>query len=485
MTKDSENLRRGIDLLLEYLESPANKNTPHSPFEFEELHSQVSLTINEAGLPFTELLEQLKRILALAPRTNGDRFWNQLYGPLDKTALIAELLANATNCSMYTFKSSGIFTAIEQEVLRYLLDLTGFSNGYGIFTPGGSLSNMTAILLARQAQLSIYKHQILGSLCIYCSEDAHFSIDRAAIILGFNRSLLRKIPSNSKGKLETERLRDAIQEDQGRGLIPCVCVATAGTTVRGSFDNIREISNICKDSTIWLHVDGAYGGAAIFSSSRTNLLDGIELADSFSWDAHKIGGVALTCSVFMTSHQNLLKETLDVQADYLFQLHQDHNAGRYSLQCGRRNDALKLWTLLKHYGEDGLRKHIDHLFHLVGFAASIIRDHPCCELAEEPPFLNLCFSIQKIDSTQFAKFLDQRGTLKLGFGMIEGKAYLRLPIVNFHLREADIQAFFRLLFKEAAQFKEHHLRFKTSDSFSKLPRDSGNTSVSGIANRDQ
>ena len=170
----------------------------------------------------------------------------------------------------------------------------------------------------------------------------------------------------------SEHLEELIAEDISNNFEPFFVNATAGTTVLGAFDDITAMSKVCKKHTLWLHVDGAYCGSVIFSKNHKHFVNGLELSDSFSVNAHKMLGTPLTCSIIVTQHKTQLYQSFSNEADYLYQTAtNDYNLGKTSLQCGRRNDALKIWTLWKSVGTKGLERIVDHQFKI----AQIARDY--------------------------------------------------------------------------------------------------------------
>ncbi len=215
--------------------------------------------------------------------------------------------------------------------------------------------------------------------------------------------------------------------------------ATAGTTVRGAFDPIREIAAVAREHGVWLHVDGALGASLVLCPARRDLVDGLELADSLAWDPHKMMGVPLQCSVLLVARAGALGGSLDETADYLFQAHPDElNPGHRSIQCGRRNDALKLWAAWLRLGDRGWDERIRRQLALARLAADKIAADPAFELVEPPPSINVCFEVRGRDSAEICDWLDREGRLKIGYGSVRGRRVLRLVCVNPDLEAADL-----------------------------------------------
>ena len=418
----------------------------------EELYESLGIAIGDDGLPFEDVVEKLRLILAATPTSASTRFFNQLFGGRDKAATMAELLTPVANSSMYTFKAAGPQILIENEIIRRMLDVVGFDEGEGILTPGGSLSNMTALMLARDAaQDSAHDHGLRQRLIVYTSQESHYSIPKGAAMVGIGRNNVRHVPLDEIGAMDVNALYRMIQEDLDNGHKPAMINATAGTTILGAFDPIDPISDIALAHGIWLHVDGAFGGSILLSKKHRHLLQGIERADSVTWDAHKMLGVPLTCSVILTKRSGPFANSLDEPASYLFQQDEDElNPGKKSLQCGRRNDALKLWAAWQHHGSRGYARRIDKLFDLAAYALNVVESDPQLLLTKKPSSVNVCFEVIDKSSEQICAELDRQARLKVGYGIVDGRKVIRLVCVNPDLEPADLDTFFNEIKSVAA-----------------------------------
>lgn len=407
----------------------------------EDLSRQIDFTLPKEGMSVEEVFALLDAVADATPRTASPRFLNQLFGGWDDAALAGELLSVALNTSMYTYKAAGANAIIERELTRHMARIVGFTEGEGVFAPGGSMSNFTAIILARnEAQPAMRDGGHNGeAMIIYTSDVSHYSITKGAAMAGMGRRNVRRIACDERGRMIPSELRAAIVADLAAGALPTMINATAGTTVLGSFDPIREIATIAKDFGIWLHVDGALGSTMLLSETCRHLLDGIELADSVTWDAHKLMTVPLVCSVILVKRPGLLAKHFNEDAAYLFQSDDEGlNFGTRAMQCGRRNDALKLWALWKRYGDHGLGRRLDHLVALARHAADIIRADQELELVKEPESVNVCFEVRGVDSAELCEELRRRNCLIVGYGDVEGRDVLRIPFVNADLTFAQV-----------------------------------------------
>ncbi|MFG0275709.1 MAG: pyridoxal phosphate-dependent decarboxylase family protein, partial [Phycisphaerales bacterium] len=280
MPKKSEDaVRRAAELALEHIRS--EETTPVRPYRAPDAaYDDLDIAICADGLPFDDVVEKLRRLLAETPTTSSKRFFNQLFAGRDAVATMADMLVAVANISMYTWKVAGPQILVEREVIERLAGYVGFERGEGMFCPGGSLSNMVAMIVARnEAIADAREHGLPGDrLMVYSSAESHYSIMKAAGMVGVGRANVRKIACDREGRMDPAALDRAIRDDLRSGARPVFINATAGTTVEGAFDPIREIAAVAREHGVWLHVDGAYGGAVLLSRKRRHLLDGCELA---------------------------------------------------------------------------------------------------------------------------------------------------------------------------------------------------------------
>lgn len=420
----------------------------------DRLATALELRPGSVGLDLDTVLDRLRAVLAATPSSSSWRFLNQLFGGREPAATAAEMLTAVPNVSMYTFKAAGAQVLVEREVLARMAKAAGLDRGEGCFTPGGSLANLVGMLLARNAADPASRDRGVGGvpMTVYTSVEGHYSIPKNAGILGFGRDRVRRVPVGSDGRMDPAELDCLIRRDLERGFRPAVVVATAGTTVRGAFDPIREAAAVARGHGAWLHVDGALGGSLLLSRRHRALLDGVELADSMSWNPHKMMGVPLQCSVLLVARRGTLAGSLDETADYLFQADVDElNPGHRSVQCGRRNDALKLWAAWLHLGDEGWDARLERQLALARRAAERIDSHPELELLERPPSVNVCFEVRDRSSVEVCDLLDRQGSLKIGHGVVRGRRAIRLVCVNPALGDTDLEAILEEILRAARQ----------------------------------
>lgn len=441
---DSKELaRRSVQALerlaLDFLDGESE--LPRRDVGAEEIAAQLGIALKAEGRPFDEVLDLLKRVLEATPSSSSPRFLNQLFGGREPVATLAEMLVALADTSMYTYKVAGAQVLVEREVLNRMLEVVPFPDGEGTFCPGGSLANLTAMLLARNEALEHVRQ--LGfrgeRLCAYTSSDAHYSISKAAGILGLGRDSVREVPTDANGAMDVVELARLIEDDHQVGCHPFFISATAGTTVLGAIDPIATVSEIAREHGIWLHVDGALGASLLLSKTYRELLDGVADAHSLAWNAHKMMSVPLPCSVLLLRQKGLLSRQLGESANYLFQAdEEDLNPGTRSLQCGRRSDALKLWAAWQFHGDRGLDVRMTRLVDLARYAARIIETDPELELVTRPQTVSVCFRVPGVSSAELCDYLDREGVLKIGHGTVDNESAVRLVCVSQDLDEERI-----------------------------------------------
>lgn len=445
LPRGDERLEQALALAMSLVRAMVQRESrPKDPASTDpqELKRRLSLTLAERGEPAEVVWQRLDAVLAATPSTSGGRFVNQLFGGREPMAVAAELVATVANVSMYTFKAAGAQVLLEDELVRHMARCCGLGEAEGTFTPGGSIANLVALQLARDAQLPDARDHGIGMqrLAVYASAEAHYSIAKACAVLGLGRSALRSVAVDARGRLDAASLRAAIAFDVRNGVLPLAVVATAGTTVRGAFDPIDELAAIAREAGVWLHVDGALGGSFAVSRAHRDLLLGVQRADSVAWNPHKLMGAGLQSSVLLVRRRGALARSLDHRADYLFQTHADEfDPGHRSLQCGRRNDALRLWALWRHLGDEGFAKRVDRLVELARHAAERIGAHPDLELVEAPQSVNVCFRVRGEDPAALCERLYRSGRLSIGHGLVGDSRVIRLPCVDPELGEDGIE----------------------------------------------
>ena len=334
-------------------------------------------------------------------------------------------------------------------------ELAGFSTSKGTLTTGGSNGNMLGLLCARQSMDQ--KSSSLGfdgrNSVVFVSEEAHYSYSIAANVIGIGFMNLIKVRCDEDGRMRPDSLEEEIQRALNSGQRPFAVLATSGTTVRGSFDPLRPLAEISHRHNLWMHVDAAWGGACLFSNQYRSLMDGIELADSFCWDAHKMMGIPLICSAFIVKDGDILRQVCSTgatPAHYLYHGEaEDVDLGRYSLQCGRRNDALKLWLAWREIGDAGWATMVDRFMELATYLELKVESTPELEMASSRMWTNVCFRYvgntdpEKLNSlnVELRHRLLQDGRFMVSKSTIDEQIILRSVISNNQITEQSLDSY--------------------------------------------
>ncbi|KAK3088048.1 hypothetical protein FSP39_013922 [Pinctada imbricata] len=360
--------------LIKYIKGQSSRSSKvvdfHHPHQLQEIMAHC-LDIDDKPRDLEQILSDCKETLKYCVKTGHPRFLNQLSTGIDVVGLAGEWLTAATNTNMFTFEVAPVFTLMEEVLIQKMINYVGWPEGEGMFSPGGAISNLYAVLMARQNRMPSTKLKgvyDLSPMKIFTSEQSHFSIRRAACLLGIGGDNVCYIPCDERGKMIPHQLEKTILETISSGAVPLMVNATCGTTVLGAYDNINDIADLCQRYNIWLHVDGAWGGSALLSRDHRHLLSGIERADSMTWNPHKMMGAPLQCSAFLIKHKDVLAASNEMKADYLFQKDKwydvAYDTGDKSIQCGRHNDVFKLWLMWRAKGDDGFEEQINRSFSL-------------------------------------------------------------------------------------------------------------------------
>lgn len=317
---------------------------------------------------------------------------------------------------------------IEKTTARTFANIFGFNGPHagGVSTQGGSASNTTSVLIARNSLYPETKANGNGNyqFVIFTSAHGHYSLEKAAQLLGIGTNNVKAVPVDAQGRMIPSELERLIQETKDEGRTPLYVNATAGTTVLGSFDPFVEISKICKAHNLWFHVDGSWGGPAIFSSKQKHKLSGVELADSLAVNPHKMMGAPLTCSFLLGPDLNNFHKANTLRAGYLF--HEVDDGGEVwdladlTLQCGRRGDSLKLALSWIYYGRSGFEAQVDHAFDIAAYFADQIAQRTNFVLVSEnpPPCLQVCFYFAKGGKLSDDSDVNTKGTRNIAQALI-------------------------------------------------------------------
>ena len=414
----------------------------------QDVLKKLDISLSENGIDDETFKNSLKEIILNTPKTSSKLFFNQLFGGLNSKSVVGELLAVILNNSMATYKISGPMVEVEKEILRKVASLIDYPKKFGgTFPTGGSMCNFMALIIARDKKIpEIRNNGKQQDLVCYSSKNSHYSMGKNASFAGIGRNNVRYIETNEKGEICSESLQTAIKNDLNNKLIPFFVNATVGTTVMGATDPISEIANICNKDNIWLHIDGAFAGTVIFSKKYKHLVEGIQNSDSFCFNAHKTLGTPLSTSILLTKDKQDLYRSFSNKAEYLYQTDNDeYNLGQTSFECGRRNNALKFWTLWKSVGTNGIGEMVEKNYNLSDIARNYIRNNSDYKLYSYDDSLSVCFNYKDFDAIELCTQLYNNNKLMVGYGEHKGETFVRLVTINRENTQKDILSFFKIL----------------------------------------
>ena len=377
-------------------------------------------------------------------------------------AVVAELAIAATNQSMDSWDQAPAATEVELRLMRWLADLIGLpASASGIMTSGGTASNVLAMTLARSWTGSKSGIDVLRSGLgsesrswrILCSDQAHFSIQRAAAQLGLGRDAVIAVATSSSGAMAIDALDDALDLIGREGLQALAIVATAGTTDLGAIDPLAAIAERAAGAGAWFHVDAAVAGAMLLSARLRDDLAGIELADSVTIDFHKLWWQPFNASALVVRDAERF-DLLRVTSNYLDrgdELEGMVNLVGRSLDTSRRFDAAKVVVTLRTLGRRALVEMIEHLVELARFAGSLVEAHPRLELLASPSGVTCVFGVVGVDGRALREVqqrLLSRGEMVLGRTQIKGRSALKFTFMNPLATSSDVERLVEMVVRE-------------------------------------
>jgi aromatic-L-amino-acid decarboxylase len=409
----------------------------------EVLRAQFLQPPPETGIPADAILARVEReVLPQMMNVCHPRFFAFVPSPSNFVSVMGDALAAGFNVFNGSWLGGSGPAALELAVIDWFRGWCGFPpEAGGLFVSGGSMANLTALVAARHTRI---EDRTAGAV-IYYSDQTHSSIDRALRVIGFLPEQIRRIPSDQEFRLPLAALAGAVQNDREAGLHPFLVIGNAGTTNTGAVDPLREIAEFCKAGNLWLHVDGAYGAAAMISDRGRQLLDGVELADSLSFDPHKWLFQTFECGSVLLRDAALLKATYRFMPEYLADVHRNMaeiNPCDYGIQLTRGFRALKVWMSIQYFGLDAFRAAVDRGFALAEFAEAQLRGMERWEIVT-PAQMGLVSFRRRGAGEEFYHQLHD-AMLRDGYALatstvLNGRTALRLCTINPRTTEEDIK----------------------------------------------
>lgn len=379
--------------------------------------------------------------------------------------ILGEMLSAALNINAMVWRSSPAGTELEEHVTEWLRRMLGLPAGFmGVINDTASMSSLIALAAAREAGLPEAREDgLFGAprARIYASAEAHSSIDKAGITLGFGRSGVRRVEADEAFRMRPDALRAAIEDDLAKGVRPLAVVATVGTTSTTSVDPVDAIADLAEAHGLWLHVDAAYAGAAAMVPELAHHFQGWERADSVVLNPHKWLFTPVDCSILYCRRPEVVRAAFSLTPEYLKtrEFGVGTNLMDYGVALGRRFRALKLWYVLRYFGREGIAERIREHVRLAGVLAGWVDAQDDWVRVAPHPFSTVVFryapaGVSEVDADRLNEELLERvnrsGEAFLSHSKLHGRTVIRLSIGNLKTTEAHLARTWRALQREAA-----------------------------------
>jgi glutamate/tyrosine decarboxylase-like PLP-dependent enzyme len=445
---------RVIDLLIEHFQKLPDKPVTRKGDRLI-LEKQLREPIPAQGTKAMDLLDRLEKdVFSRIMHLDHPRFFAFVPSPGNFISVMADALASGFNVFAGTWLESSGPAQIELVVLDWLRQACGLpETAGGIFVSGGSMANITALAVARHIKL----RGRMDRAVIYGSDQTHSSIERGLRVLGFQADQFQKIACDALFRLDLTALREAVAKDRAAEQIPFCVVANAGTTNTGAIDPLSEIAAFCRKENLWLHIDGAYGAAAVLCEKGKKLLKGLEQADSLTWDPHKWLFQPYEIGCVLVREEHWLRETFHILPEYLADAESKTGEVNFcdrGIQLTRGFRALKLWLSLEVFGKVAFEKALNHGFETAMRTEECIRKLPDWEVTTPAQMAIVTFryapagsdeeEIDRLNHDLVRKMIAD-GFAMLSSTVLRGKTVLRMCTINPRTTEEDIQETVRRL----------------------------------------
>jgi glutamate/tyrosine decarboxylase-like PLP-dependent enzyme len=391
-------------------------------------------------------------------------------------AVLAEAVVAALNPQLASLARSQLASKVEAETVRWIGERVGWRGPFdGTFTSGGNEANFSALALALALK---FPHSIDDGVAsigaqpvVYASSEAHHSLDKSAGLLGLGRRALRRIAVNSRAQMDPAELERAILRDLAAGHKPFCVIATVGTTNSGAVDDLSAIADVCARHDLWLHVDGAYGAALIFSNLPDHrvIVRGLERADSLTIDPHKWLAMPFAAGVVLTSHPELLQPTFSVPTPYMPKTKTAPalvDNFKVSAQWSRRMNSLKLWLTLRVHGRQAYEELITRQLELARGFAQWVRQSGDYELALDPQLTIVNFRLKlpavsedELSAAHSAVIdaVTDDGERWISQTLVNGRSVLRMMIISYLTEQRHVDALKQSLKVAARKLQAAHV----------------------------
>jgi aromatic-L-amino-acid decarboxylase len=386
-----------VDWMADYLEEVENYPVK-SQVQAGEIMAQLPVSAPRQGQEMEEIFADFQRIILPGiTHWQSPNFFAYFPGNGSYPSVLAEMLTATLGAQCMIWETSPAAAELEERVLDWLRQMIGLPDGFaGVIQSTASDATLCALLSAREAY-SDYQINQAGfketGYRVYASEQTHSSIEKAVKIAGFGKANYVPIPADEKYALQPRALREAIEADLAAGLRPLCVVATLGTTSSTAIDPLPEIAAICEEFDLWLHVDAAFAGSALILPEFQHWIEGKERIDSFVFNPHKWLFTNFDCSAYYVRSTEKLVRTFEIMPEYLKTKNdaQVNNYRDWGIPLGRRFRALKLWFVLRNFGQEGLQNKLRQHIRMIQGLASQMEAHPQFEVLAPVPLNLVCF----------------------------------------------------------------------------------------------
>jgi len=471
MTPDEfrKNAHELVEWMAGYLEN-VEKYPVKSQVKPGEIFKQIPDKAPSDTEPFGQIMKDFEEIIMPGiTHWQNPNFFAYFPANTSPPSILAEMIIATLGAQCMNWETSPAAAELEEKMMIWLRELTGLPEYFeGVIQDTASTATLAAIITAREKTTGFSVNDngaaSAGILRVYCSEQAHSSVEKAVKISGIGKNNLIKIPVRDDFSMDPASLEDAVAADKMKGYLPCCVVATIGTTGTTAVDPIRAIGEICSKNNVWLHVDAAMAGTALILPEFQWMIDGKEYIDSFLFNPHKWMFTNFDCTAFFIKDAELLIRTFEILPEYLKTRTrgQVNDYRDWGIPLGRRFRALKLWSVIRSYGVEGLRKRIrDHIL-FASRLEQMIRKETDFEILAPVVINVVCFRYLPAGSNEkqvnalnekLNHLLNDTGRIYLSHTMLNGKYTLRMVTGQTNVTLDHVEKAWELIRKTARTLK--------------------------------
>jgi aromatic-L-amino-acid decarboxylase len=454
-----------VDWMAGYLEN-VEKYPVKSSVGPGDIFNKIPDIPPEHAEPFSNLLRDLDEIIIPGiTHWQNPNFFAYFPANTSPPSILAEMIISTLGAQCMIWETSPAAAELEEKMMIWLRDMIGLPSGFeGVIQDSASTATLAAILTAREKKSGFSINSegagYSGTLRVYCSDQTHSSVEKAVKISGIGRKNLIKIPVRDDYSMDPEKLRTEIATDIKTGHIPCCVVATIGTTGTTAVDPLKEIGEICKENDLWLHVDAAMAGTALILPEFQWMLDGREFIDSFVFNPHKWMFTNFDCTAYFVKDAATLIRTFEILPEYL----KTRTRGKvndyrdWGVPLGRRFRALKLWSVIRSYGTEGLREKVRYHISIASQLSHMISKEADFEILAPVVISVVCFRFKPSGyneeqtnglNERLNHLLNDSGKIYLSHTVLNGKYTLRMVTAQTNVTLEHVEKAWALIIKTA------------------------------------